>query len=124
PPAQRAASVHLRFTLPQIVLLRVEPGRWLPCMHQVRVDVARDRGGTVACFDAMESYAALQVMEQAVRFLNCAGRLPPGTPAQSAIAELSFASREERPQFFSIMLGARVAIAPRERWQRDPVMLG
>src|SRR5579862_7563784 len=71
PPAPGEPTVAFIFDLPASLVLQIQPGRWLPNLHGVRLDVGRDGKVTICGFDAMETYAAERVMEQAERFLDC-----------------------------------------------------
>ena len=128
PPAERPATVRFGFHLPPALALRVEPGRQQPCIHGVRLDVRGDGLVTIGGYDAMESYALAQVMEQARRFLDQVARddsaarrlqlAPTSVPAAVVCA-----SRDERPALYRIIFGARAAIAPTERHHGEPILI-
>jgi hypothetical protein len=123
-PPQREPTVAFLFQLPPALLLRVQPGRWMPTLHGVRLDVAGDGEVTIGGFDLMETYAADQVMEQARQFLDCVvPRAEAATVPETIAAQLVYGSRADRPEHFQIICNARVAIAQRERWHVKPALI-
>jgi hypothetical protein len=125
PPAAREATVTFSFPLPPSLLLRVQPGRWQPCLHGVRVDVGSGGDVAIGGFDGAEQYATRQVFDQVVRFLDCiVPRAGADVLPEAIEAELVCQSRADRPLLFHIVLNSRVTIAQRERFYVKPAMGG
>ncbi len=101
-------TARLRIALPPALILRAEAGRYVPNLHQVRLDVGADGVVTIGGYGLFVDNAMAGVLDQAARFLVTLAE--PRMAPQSFAGEIEFANAA-RPEKFLIALGARVVIA-------------
>jgi len=118
PPAERPPTVRLTFALPPQLVLRAQAGRYLPTLHGVRLDVARDGLVTIGGYDGLIAHASEQAVDQALRFLSAMGDVKT-LPACVFAGELV---ADDQPSPLRIAVGARVAIA-RSPINRAPLLV-
>lgn len=109
--------VTFRFKLPGSLAMRAHPGFWPRSPRGVTLDVGDGGNVLVTSVDLSERYARKQVLETAAHFLRAVDDL---SGPRTFCGELSAPSNRDRPEIYSIALGASVSIA-RAGADRSPV---
>lgn len=96
------------FRLPPVLMRGVPIGVWPRAPRNCRLEVEACGTVTVACADALESYATDQVLKTAAAFLRDIDRAAPPTALPACLTPRA---GRGAPVAYAISLGSRVSIA-------------
>ena len=103
-------TVTFRFQLPPQLRLCVGQGRFVPCLHQARVDVGEESWVEIRSFNGSLAFARRIAFDQATRFLTTIAGGRARLPAATVPAFLRYASRPDHAERFAIVTGSSVVI--------------
>lgn len=107
--APASPTVMLLFALPASLRLCAPLGRWIPCIHQARVDVGQS-AVEVRAFNGSEVEARRIAFDQVHRFLIAIAGGRSKLPIASFAAQLRTARAPDRYEHYEIVTGAAISI--------------